>query len=389
MPIVEQRPPRTGPGTPTGAPSTRILQRMGPVSLGVSLPRPWVETHRLSVGSPVQLRWLPDGTLRLRDERAPPLPRTAHFEVNRGASIEHLFRELLGAYLAGASEFVVGEPTGLSAETRTVVRTFVRRTKQPEVLSEEPNLVRLRDVSEESSVPLARLVGRMGQMVLAFHRDAAGTWGKVLPAYHAEPWEERDDEIDRQAWFVQRLAVRRLDAEPTDPPEHLGGMGPLGWWIVARSLERIADHAVILGETGSRLAELSPNARQVTPIRQFHGQALEELRQVLEALPDGSGAQANDLLDLGEALHEIGRTLTERLISGALEAPTTPALSIALGRLIQSIDRTVAYTQDIAQVLLDRVPATPTALAALVPTPPAVPSLPPRFKEERNTNERE
>jgi phosphate uptake regulator len=134
----------------------------------------------------------------------------------------------------------------------------------------------------------------------------------------------------------------------------MGGIGPLGWWTVARSLERIADHAVRMGEAGGRLSESAVPPVYLTSLGQFHDQALHHLSAVLESLQEESAARANELLDTGEALHAMGRTLSERLFSSASGSVIPPSSAIALGQILESIGRTTAYAQDIAQVALDR-----------------------------------
>ncbi|HEV2317988.1 MAG TPA: PhoU domain-containing protein, partial [Thermoplasmata archaeon] len=354
--------------------SVRILQRMGPVSLGVSLPRSWVEEHRLRVGSPVHLRIVSDRTLRVRPTES-PVTEGARFriDVESGMLPEHTFRCLLGAYLDGAVEFEVVQRGGVTAETRSVARTFARRTIQPEVLSEETERLLLQDVSDASPVPLPKLLGRMGQLVLALHRDAGASWGKISVGREV-PWESRDDEVDRQAWFIERCAVRMLDGRGDGAAAGLPGIGALGCWTVARSLERIADHAVKMAETGSRLAEAPTPQQQIVALQQFHEQALRHLSSVLEALAEDSGGRANELLDTGEALHEVSRTLYERLFtSGGANSSLPPSMAIPLGRILESIDRTVAYAQDIAQVALDRALPPPRPPAAIL-EPTGVPS---------------
>ncbi len=326
---------------------------MGPVSLGVSLPRAWVDHHRLRVGSPVQLRIATDGTLRLRARSRASTPGR-RLEVTVAAPLrpEHLFRRLLGGYLAGATEFEIRESGGLSGATRSVARSFARRTIQPEIVSEERTLLRLQDVTGSSPIPLARLASRMGQVVLELHRDAGQSWLQLKVGEQTE-WETRDDDVDRQAWYIERSAVRMLDGEPPGDPSATG-IGALGWWTVARSMERIADHAVRIGEVGQRLGESVVPGRYRTSLEQFHGQALDYLSAVLDELREGSAAQANELLDTGEALRSVGRALSERLFT-AVHAPAMPAsTSIGLAQILESIDRTIAYTQDVAQVILDR-----------------------------------
>ncbi len=275
-------------------------------------------------------------------------PPIATVTVGRDESSEHLFRRLLGAYLGGAREFVVVDRHRRTSSTRDVVRTFCRRTRQPEIVSEEDGELRLRDLAYESPVPLPERLGRMGRMVVGFHREAVASWA-LLPFGDDQYWERRDDEIDREAWYVQRLAALHLGL---DGP----GVNLLGPWTVARSLERIADHATVLGEVGRRLVELPDGAGPLTTLRQFHGQAMDHLEGVLSVRDD---ATANDLLDVGDALLASGRALADRLLPAVGGGTMPPATAAAVTRILESIGRTVAYAQDIAQVALDRsIPTT-------------------------------
>ena len=303
--------------------------------------------------------------LRLEKARAHASGRspTATIPVSRGESPEHLFRRLLGAYLGGAREFIVRERPSTSPRTREVVRTFCRRTRQPEIISDEGGVLRLRDLAYESPVPLAQRVGRMGRIVTDFHRDAVASWSN-LPLGEDGQWERRDDEIDREAWYLQRLAAIQIDAG-TD------GTRVLGPWTVARSLERIADHAVILAEAGRRLVDLPQGSSTLVSLRQFHAQAMEHLEGVLASSDD---ARANDLLDMGEALAASGRSIGDRLLPVVHGVSMPPATAAAVARILESIGRTIAYAQDIAQVALDQ--SLPISLAGPERSSPTRVSVP-------------
>ena len=286
------------------------------------------------------------------DPSFPDLPEEdgAFLQVGRGEPPEHLFRRLLGAYLAGAREFVVRERPAISAGTREVVRTFCRRTRQPEIISDEADTLHLRDLAFESPIPLDQRIARMGRLVVDFHREAVDSWSQ-LPFLEEGYWERRDDEIDRESWYVERVAAIRLGAAVRRTEW-------LGLWTTARSLERIADHAVVIGEVGRRLVDLPNGAGPVTSLRQFHRQAMEHLEGVLQA---SDGAAANDLLDIGDALQSSGRALADRLLPAVGGGTMPPATAAAVTRILESIGRTVAYAQDIAQVTLDRCGPKPEA----------------------------
>ncbi|MGA8711111.1 MAG: PhoU domain-containing protein [Thermoplasmata archaeon] len=328
----------------------------------VSLPRPPSPTDP-SADPVATLRPLAGG--RNRTAPSPDSFELATLNVGRGEPPEHLFRRMLGAYLAGAREFAVRERPALTSGTRDVVRTFCRRTRQPEIISDESGVLHLRDLAFESPIPLDQRLARMGRLVVEFHREAVDSWAR-LPFGADGYWERRDDDIDREAWYVERVAAIRLDTVGRRPEW-------LGLWTTARSLERIADHAVGLGEVGRRLVDLPNGAGPLTSLRQFHRQAMEHLEGVLAA---GDGAAANDLLDLGEALLSSGRSLSDRLLPAVGDGTMPPATAASVARILESIGRTIAYTQDIAQVTLDRTgPAaeaagrTPLRRVAVYPAP--------------------
>jgi phosphate uptake regulator len=268
---------------------------------------------------------------------------TAFVEVRADEPPEHVFRRLLGAYLGGAREFVVRESPLLRPSTRAIARTFCRRTRQPEIISDDVDSILIRDLAFDSPVPLERRLEQMGRLVLRFHREAIDSW-RGLPLGEDDSWDRRDDEIDREAWYLERKAALRFGSAGD-------AANALHLWTVARCLERIADHAVTLGESGRRLAGLPHGAAPLSTLEQFHRQAMDHLEGVLGA---SGGSEANDLLDTGEALQASGRAIAERLLPTVGGGSMPPAAAAAVARLLESIGRTIAYGQDIAQVALDR-----------------------------------
>lgn len=278
---------------------------------------------------------------------------TAVVRVDAGDAPEHLFRRLVGAYLAGHEEFVVHAERGeLDEGVQGVLTTFCRRTHRPEIVADDHRTVRLRDVEFRTPVSLPDRIARMGRCVVDFHREAVGSWSS-LPFVVDGYWGRRDDDIDREAWYIQRWAGLHA-ANGAD------GTAGLGAWTIARSLERIADHAVVLGEAGGRLVARKDGAKVVVPLRQLHRQAMEHLTGVLGAR---DGREANELLDVGEALLESGRTWGDRW--PAFPRSISPTTMATAARVLDSMSRTVAYAQDIGQVLLEDPSALTGASGAL------------------------
>lgn len=337
-----------------GGPSieeTRRLQRMGSVTIGVSLPREWVGRRGLVVGSPVRLRALADGSIILHDRASVEVPRATEIQVRLDRSREHLFRRLVAAYLAGAQEFNIEEPGGLSAETRSVARAFARRTIQPEIVYEEGDRLLLRDVSRGGDLDIVPLLRRMNQVVQRLHEEAGATFhAGVRPS--TDDWSNRDDEVDRHAWLIERILALRVADSATGTVRSMPFATPLQVLVVVRSLERAADHAVQIAEHGARWMESSPPSRVVRGVSEFHAQVRRLLAESFTVAEAGDSDRANDVLDTGEALHSNYHTLVESTLTRRAPA-AAPTASAELSLVLQSIDRTSAYAQDIAEAGLD------------------------------------
>ncbi len=354
--------------------TTRFLQRMGAVTVGVSLPRAWMGDRGLAPGSAVRLRRLGDGSILVRDGRNDAGNLRVVLLVGKHVPSEHLFRRLVGAYVRGANEFVLRETGGISPETRQIARTFARRTAQPEIVSDEGEELVLRDVSRGAQISIPQLLHRMFQIVVRMQRDAGAAWesGKDLPP---EPFELRDDEVDRHAWTIERvLALRLLEGPAAEGPER-PSEETVDSLLLARALERIADHAVTIAVLGHALRQEGIPPPILRAVSAYHGQVLDSLSAAFEVAEHPNAERANEVIDTGEALRSTHSTLTERFLARGASAQLSPRTISSLGLLLQSLERTAAYTTDIAEVGLDRaiasdsVPLDLVAVAAPAPEP--------------------
>jgi len=350
--FVPAAPVGTFPASDSGD-GPRRLQRMGAVTVGVSLPRVWVGEHGLTPGSTVHFTRLPDGSLILRHQPRGSVAERFVTSVSPRAAPEHLFRQLVAAYLGGATEFTVLEEPELSPQTRSITRAFIRRTIQPEVASESEDRLTLKDVSLGVGFSARQLLPRMYQIVVELQTDGGLSWGTTRPTNPAS-LASRDDDVDRHAWLIERVIGLQLTATQGSGPDHLPAPELLELLLVTRALERIADHAVTMGDYGAQLAGASLPARVTQALTSYHRQALEHLAESFRVMQHPEVAAANEVLDAGEALRATHSTLTEALLVRGTLGTLAPMTAVSIGLILQSIDRTTAYAQDIAQVGLDR-----------------------------------
>jgi len=278
--------------------------------------------------------------------------RTCTVDASADVPLEHVFRQLVAAYLAGADEFVVAEQGGLRPATRELVRTFTRRTSGPEVVAEAKDRVTLQIAPDRSRGPLSHELRQMYDLV-ARSQETAGTYLTGVEPLHAADLALGDDAIDRHAWLIERTLNGPPGAQRPAEPKALA-VDPIQVLLLTRALERVADHAVTLGTCAAQLSDCAVPVGVLSSLQTHHRQVVDHLRHAYEVSEIPDVARANEILDTGDALHEAHRTLTESLLVRGAAAGLTPLASANLGLALQSIDRTTAYAQDIAQVGLDR-----------------------------------
>jgi phosphate uptake regulator len=370
-------------GDPT---SERTIEPTPRADAGIRLSAEWIRDRGLAPGGPLEIEELPDGSLLLRPALEVGRPVTFTVPASPDRSDEHLFRELVAAYLGGATTFTIVEAGGLRDETRQVALTFSERTGTPQIVSEDDQVLVLEERTDGTAPPLPELLRRMYQAVREIQQSAGGFLDATIGT---DPSRliARDDEVDRQAWLVERSLVLRLDRDRSGTTERGLRPDPISPILIARALERTADHAVVLGEHAARLAECSIPSSVRSSLRAYHRQALEYLDSAFAVTETPDVSRANELLDTGAALHAAHRSLTESFLVHGSNSDLSPLASADLGLVLQSIDRTVAYSEDLVEVGLDRAVAThlagPTSIADTTPS-----AAPPKRRRARSPAKR-
>ncbi|MCI4353752.1 MAG: hypothetical protein L3K06_00105 [Thermoplasmata archaeon] len=361
--------PRAGPNAPHPGPTTDATPATGratvpidPPAAGLRLPAEWIRERGLPVGGPFEVEELADGALLLRPALGPDGGASFTLPASAERPSEHLFRELVAAYLGGAREFSLVEPGGLRPETRQVARAFAERTGGARIVSDDGEVLVLQEPADGAVPPLPELLQRMYRAV----REIQETAGSFLdPDGPTDPsgLAGRDDAVDRQAWLVERTLVLRTSGGWRGARDPADAADPISSILIARALERTADHAVVLGEHAARLAQCSIPDAVRSSLRTYHRQALDYLENAFAVAESPDGRRANELLDTGAALHAAHRSLSESFLVRGSPDELSPLASADLGLVLQSLDRTVAYSEDLAEVALDRAVATQLAIA--------------------------
>ncbi|MFW9846446.1 MAG: PhoU domain-containing protein, partial [Candidatus Thorarchaeota archaeon] len=208
-------------------------------SFYVYLPRSWCERFKLSKDSEVRIEQSIEGVLRiLPPQFSAQGPQRVKFVID-GENKESIVNLLIGSYIVGAGEIELEFGNELDISTREEVSQWVRRLPGYEILDEHSKSFIISDTSEKQGVlPILRrqfsTVKYMLTSLVATMKEGAHQ--------QAQRIIDRDEDVDRHRYFVERLChlslqnpayARRIEIAPPDA---------LHFSLATKYIERIADH---------------------------------------------------------------------------------------------------------------------------------------------------
>ena len=330
----------------------RKIQLTGGSTFTVSLPKDWVEKVGLGRGSVVSITQLDDMTLCLqpKDSRRDEDVRKAILTVSDDTTPENITRRVISAYLVGYNIIQLINPTKrIDSSQRYAVKDFTRRKLVgTEILSDLPRELTLQILLSHTELSVKDALRRMSLIAASMHRDAIGTLALDDPQLVKEV-VAMDDEVDRFGLYIIRLLKAAVVNAGMLREIGLGSpRESLGYRLITKSVERMADHAV----------KIAVNSLSLTPST-LDGGILSELG----ALSDLSVAAFESAVD---SLFEGDYSMAEKVMSAASEGriretgiiqkiiKNAPPENVPELRLIlESILRTAEYGADIAEVVLN------------------------------------
>lgn len=332
--------------TPKGYEGRRI-QRTGGSTYAVSLPKAWVVANKLGQGELIYMLPRDDGSLSVYTDETPVLEKERRIcKVTNDMPRDHIFRKLVSVYISGAPLVEVRTSVRMSPATREVIREFAQHVIGPEILEETAESVVLQDMVSSNPLPLPSVIKRMHPMATAMQKDALTAF-RTVDLSIAKDVIQRDWEIDRLHWFVNKTVVMALK-----DPRMLTSMSMtlpdcLTYNLTSKTLERIADHAVRIAEVTSLMEGAKLPDAQTAELGRISAEALQFLDTAVETLFTGDIDKANAVLD------GIGKMASSREL--ALEKTFTKKsrVAVALAYALESLERTALYAGDIAEVAIN------------------------------------
>lgn len=326
------------------------MQRTGGSTLTVSLPKGWADSVGLKAGDGVRLVREVDGSLRLlpSGERVRS-PRTAKLTI-QGEERDHLVRRLIGAYLAGHQGLEL-RATRITPAQRDAIRGLTRKLIGPEIIEETLDRVVVQDLLDPAEFSIEKGVRRLFLIARAMHLDAMVAL-REGNADLARDIEARDDEVDRLTWLITRQ-YNTLLRQPGAPSD-VGPADGLGLLLVARILERIADHAVRLAHGVRELRGARVPPAILDELEEASGIAVRVVEDAVQALLERDAERAERAIQAARRLQELRRDALGRIMR------LRGKEAVGLAYVLESIERAGSYGTDISEVAINRAMAAST-----------------------------
>ena len=318
---------------------SRKLQKTGGSTLIVSLPKKWITENKLKAGSEVRLTEQPNSTIIIDHNQTNLRKKISVVKCNDEES-QHLFRDLIGVYLAGGTEIKVTGNPRLTVKERKTIRKFSASVIGLEIIEEEATQAILTDMSNPGALPFRTAIKRLYKIVSAMYNDSI----LILEGSEdlAADVVDRDKEADKLQWFIERQFNMMLENSNLSRQLEASAFEGVVYSNVARYLERIADHACRLAEIGY-VAGLIPG-RKMLPLAKDAGEIMKE---AMKSFINNDPRKATVIIDKGKKTMQKAQTYFENKYKKEMEHPLE--FSIAM----DAIMRTIAYSTDISEATIN------------------------------------
>jgi phosphate uptake regulator len=330
---------------------TRKVQLTGKSTYIVSLPKKWVTSMNLKAGSQLVISKQSDASLLLTPKELgkPTKPVEASIAISQKDDPNTIMRKIVALYLVGYNFIrIKTKDERINSLQRIFIKDLTRKKLVgTEIIADSPNEMKLQILLSYPELSVENALRRMCLIATSMHEDAIQAL-KDLNKELAREVIALDDEVDRFSLYIIRQLKAAVQSEKV--LKDIGLSSPrdcLGYRVIVKSVERIADHAVKIAENVFLLDE---------KIDDFVLQKISETSSFARAVFDDSikSLYKKDYL-LADNVIAKAKTIVsmeDKTMSGISKKVEAVEMS-TLRMMMESIRRTAEYASDIAEIVLN------------------------------------
>jgi phosphate uptake regulator len=330
---------------------TRKIQFTGKSTYIVSLPKKWVTSLGLKAGSPIVITQQNNSLILTPKEMAKPTtqPTEVTLTISSKDDPNTIMRAIISLYLVGYNIIKVQtKEERINTTQRNVIKELSRKKLVgTEIISETSNEIKLQILASYPELPVENALRRMCIIATSMHNDAIQAL-KNLDKKLAQEVIQLDDEVDRFSLYI----IRQLKAAVQNGKilRDIGLSNPrdcLGYRVIVKFVERIADHAARIAENFLSLEEkLSESVLQ--ELFEMSTFAQNVFEDTIKSLFKKDYALADQVISKAKTI-----AILENRAIKEIQSKTKWADISKIRMIIESIRRIAEYASDIAEIVLN------------------------------------
>jgi phosphate uptake regulator len=329
----------------------RKLQVTGGSTFILSLPKEWATKNELKRGSSMMVREEEDGSLSIAPASFPKKEKQdeAHIKASLNDNPDAVMRTAISAYLSGYNILHIraqGQKL-LSSKLRNHLKNFARHyLVGTEIVIDTPTELTLQVLLNYPELTVQNAVSRMAIIAASMHKEAIAALKKLdYPSLKAVI--ETDREVNRFSLYIVRLLKLAVSNQRIVKDIGLTSQKDcLGYRLIARAVERTADHATKIAENTLLLKD-PVNEELLDRISQLSSLAVSMFETSIEALFKHDFNLAESVIEKIGQVHKVEKETVMYSHNAKIEE------IVNLRLIIESVRRTAEYATDISEVVMN------------------------------------
>jgi phosphate uptake regulator len=265
-------------------------------------------------------------------------------------SNSEIITTILGNYIMGVDSLEIVSGKGeMDSSQKKVAVDSIRNLIGFEVISESQGSIKVKNLLEPSDFHLGEVVTRMALVSSSMFKKAIKGIVNMSPT-NLKEIEAQDDEVDRLYLLIQRLLNLGIRDKVIARKIGLDSSGAaMGWSIVVRGIERIADSSMEIAQQIETLRTL----KIPEDIQKLYSKLSEEAATLIdEILAAGTQRDAKAAFEILRKIERLCRTHKEIRKAESEKTVETKAL-LALETINCAMKQILQYARDYIKVIIN------------------------------------
>lgn len=325
----------------------RKLQKTGGSTYILSIPKSWITKNNLKAGDTLAVKIAGTGELHINPKiDAIEEQREISLLIEKEQNENQIIRKLIALYLAGYNIIRVVTENIISKNIRKAVEKFCALVIGVEIIEETSNTIVLQDLSNTIDLPMNKMLNRIYIMSENMVNDIKLCFDKFDKSF-AEEIIQRDVQIDRIYWLISKQYNMSLQSPSFAEKMNINLISALNMRSIAKSLERIGDHAENIASILITIKSFDIQKEQKAELKSLFDKALDILKKSYKSYNLKDGNMANETIENAELFSDEAQKNIHMF-----EEKRSKNF-VALSFIIESLIRICMYSADICEVTIN------------------------------------